>query len=226
MCALAVPPAHAQAPATAGQVWSIGNLWVPLPSKFRALLTGEWNAGTDYSYQQFLGGAGIGFRWKRVSKLAHMVNINADKESRLVVGGGYEYVWTDQLGATSDEDRIVFDVTPRYRPASHWLLDLRNRAEFRWVDGDYSTRFRTRLTVERDIPVRTNGRLTPYVSAELFYNFASDSWNTQQYAVGVELPFRRTFMVQAYYLFQHNSSAPDNVNVLGITLNFFLRNAL
>ena len=33
-------------------------------------------------------------------------------------------------------------------------------------------------------------------------------------------------MVQAYYLFQHSSGAPENVNVLGITLNFFLRNGL
>ena len=197
-----------------------------LPSRFRVLVTGEWNAGTDYSYQQLSGGAGIGFQWKRVSKLAHMVNINSDKESRLVVGAGYEYLWTDQEGAATDEDRIVIDATPRYRPRSHWLLDSRNRAEFRWVDGEYSTRFRTRLTVERDIPVRKNGRLTPYASAEFFYNFARDSWDEQQYAVGVELPYRRIFMVQAYYLFQHNSSAPDNVNVLGITLNFFLRNGL
>ena len=98
MSALAVLPVQAQAPATGGQVWSIGNLWVPLPSNFRALVTGEWNAGTDYSYQQ----------WTR--RRRHRLPVEArqqagahgqhqrDKESRLVVGAGYEYVWTDQAG--------------------------------------------------------------------------------------------------------------------------------
>ena len=223
--ALTAPPAHAQAPATGGQVWSTGNVWLQLPSRFRLLATGEVNAGTDYSYQQWSGGIGVGYQWKRVSKLAHMVNINSDKESRAVVGVGYEYLWTDQEGATTAEDRVIVDVTPRYRPKSHWLLDSRNRAEFRWVDGAYSSRFRTRITVERDIPVR-NGRLTPYASAEFFYDFARDSWDEQQYAIGMELPYRRIFMVQAYYLYQHTTSAPQNVNVIGITLNFFLRNGL
>jgi hypothetical protein len=223
---LGARPVHAQVPATGGQVWSTGNVWLQFPSKLRVLLTGELNAGTDYSYQQWSGGVGVGYRWKRVSNLAHMININADKESRLVVGAGYEYLWTDQEGSATAEDRIVVDATPRYRPQSHWLLDLRNRAEFRWVDGAYSTRLRFRATVERDIPVRKNGRLTPYASAEFFYNFGSGSWDEQQYAVGVELPYRRIFMVQAYYLFQHGSGKPENVNVLGITVNFFLRNGL
>ena len=224
---LAAPhqPVQAQAPATGGQVWSAGNLWITLPARLRLLLTGELNAGTNYSYQQSIVGAGIGYRWKRINTLGHIVNINADKESRVTAGAGYEYLWTDQAGATSAEDRIVVDVTPRFRPQRRLLLDFRNRAEFRWVNGVSSTRFRTRVTVERDIPVN-NWRLTPYVSAEFFYNFASGTWDEQQYAVGVELPYRRIAMLQAYYLFQHSNSAPQNVNVLGLTLNVYLRNGL
>jgi len=224
---LAAPhqPVQAQAPATGGQVWSAGNLWITLPARLRLLLTGELNAGTNYSYQQSIVGAGIGYRWKRINTLGHIVNINADKESRVTAGAGYEYLWTDQAGANSAEDRIVVDVTPRFRPQRRLLLDFRNRAEFRWVNGVSSTRFRTRVTVERDIPVN-NFRLTPYVSAEFFYNFASSAWDEQQYAIGVELPYRRIAMLQAYYLFQYSNSAPQNVNVLGLTLNVYVRNGL
>lgn len=188
-------------------------------------MTGELNAGTDYSYQQWIAGAGIGYRWKRISTAGHLININSDKESRLVVGAGYEYLWTEQAGTTTAEDRIVIDVTPRYRPVRRLLVDVRNRAELRWVNGEYSTRFRTRLTAERDIPVR-NFRFTPYASAEFSYDFASNGWDEQQYTVGVEWPYRRAFMLQTYYLFQHSISAPDNVNVVGVTLNFYIRNGL
>jgi hypothetical protein len=222
---LGARPAHAQVPATGGQVWSTGNLWITLPARLRVLASGELNAGTNYSYQQWIAGAGIGYRWKRINTVGHLVNINADKESRVTAGAGYEYLWTDQGGATSGEDRIVVDLTPRFRPQRRLLLDFRNRAEFRWVNGVSSVRYRGRVTVERDIPVN-NFRVTPYLSAEFFYNFASGLWDEQQYAVGVELPYRRNFMVQAYYLFQHGSGTPENVNVLGITVNFFLRNGL
>ena len=216
---------HGQLPATGGQGWYTGYLWARLPSHFRLVATGELNAGTNYSYEQWTAGAGIGYQWKRVTSLTHLVNINSDKESRMVLGAGYEHLWTDQEGTSTAEDRIVFAVTPRYRPFSRWLLEDRNRLEFRWVDGNYSTRYRNRLAIERDLLV-DNFRFTPYVSAEFFYAFDKDSWDEQQYAVGIQWPYRRLLMVETYYLFQHTASAPDNTNVFGLTLNFYLRNGL
>ena len=217
--------AHAQLPSTAGQGWYTGNVWIQLPRHFRILATGELNAGTNYSYQQWIAGAGFAYQWKRVSQLTHLININSDKESRVTAGAGYEYLWTEQEGETTGEDRLVLAVTPRYRPFGRWLLEDRNRLEFRWVDGDYETRYRNRIAVERDLLVN-HFRFTPYVAAEFFYSFSKDSWNEQQYSVGIQWPYRRIFMVETYYLYQHTSSAPTSTNVFGITLNFYLRNGL
>lgn len=218
-------PARAQLPSTAGQGWYVGNLWVQMPHHFRLLATGELNAGTNYDYQQWSTGAGLAYQWKRVTKLAHLVNINSDKESRMVMGAGYEYLWTEQEGTSTAEDRIVLAVTPRYRPFGRWLLEDRNRMEFRWVDGNYETRYRNRLAVERDLLV-DNFRFTPYVAAEFFYSFSKDSWDEQQYSVGIQWPYRRLLMVETYYLYQHTSSAPTSTNVFGITMNVYLRNGL
>ena len=96
---------HGQLPATGGQGWYTGYLWARLPSHFRLVATGELNAGTNYSYEQWTAGAGIGYQWKRVSSLTHLVNINSDKESRLVAGLGYEHLRTEQEGTTTTEDR-------------------------------------------------------------------------------------------------------------------------
>lgn len=116
-------------------------------------------------------------------------------------------------------------MTPRYRPLARWLLEDRNRVEFRWVDGSYSTRYRNRLTVERDLLV-DRFRFTPYASAEIFYDFASGTLDMQQYSAGIQWPYRRLFMLETYYLYQHSSSSPTSTSVFGITLNFYLRNAL
>jgi hypothetical protein len=212
-------------PATGTQGWYAGNLWVQLPGHFSFLGTAELKDATNYSYQQWIVGGAFDYQWKRITHLEHLVNINSDKESKVVAGLGFEYLWTDKEGNGTGEDRLVAVITPRHRPFGRWLLEDRNRLEFRWVDGDYSTRYRNRLTVERDLLVR-NFRFTPYASAELFFNFASGTVDEGQYAAGIQVPVRRRFMVQAYYLYQHSESAPDNVNVFGITLNFYLRNGL
>ena len=92
------------------------------------------------------------------------------------------------------------------------------------MDGDYSTRFRNRLTVERDLLVR-NFRFTPYASAEFFYDFASGQWDEQQYEAGIQWPYRRIFMVETYYLFQHQIDA-ERRQCLRHHAEFLLRNGL
>ena len=215
----------AQLPSTGTQGWYTGNVWVQFPGHLRFLGTAELNAGTNYSYDQWIAGGAFAYQWKHINRIDHLVNINSDKESRVVAGLGFEYLWTDKEGKSSGEDRVVLLATPRYRPWGRWLLEDRNRLEFRWVDGDYSTRYRNRVTVERDLLVHAF-RFTPYASAELFYDFASGTIDEQQYAVGIQWPYRRLFMVETYYLYQYSHSSPDNINVFGITLNVYLRNGL
>jgi hypothetical protein len=216
---------EAQLPSVGTQGWYTGNVWVRFPSHFRFLGTTELNAATNYSYQQWIVGGAVAYQWKRVSHLEHLVNINSDKESRVVAGLGFEYLWTDKEGTSTGEDRLVLAATPRYRPWRRWLLEDRNRFEFRWVDGVYSTRYRNRLAVERDLLVR-DFRFTPYASAEIFYSFSSGTVDEERYEAGIQWPYRRLFMVETYYLYQHSHSSPDNVNVFGITLNVYLRNSL
>jgi len=217
--------ARAQLPATGGQGWYTGNVWVQFPGHFRFLGTAELNSGTNYSYDQWIAGGAFAYQWKHINRIDHLVNINSDKESRVTAGLGFEYLWTDQEGTSTGEDRLVVLITPRWRPFSRWLLEDRNRLEFRWVDGDYSTRYRNRLSVERDFRVH-QFRFTPYASAEIFYDFASGTVDEEQYAAGIQWPYRRILMVETYYLYQHSHSAPHDVNVFGITLNLYLRNSL
>ena len=47
--------------------------------------------------------------------------------------------------ADSEEWRGILDLTPRCFPFV--LLALRNRIELRWLSGDFSMRYRARLTI-------------------------------------------------------------------------------
>ena len=111
------------------------------------------------------------------------------------------------------------------RPGCARLPDLlvsdRNRVEFRWVSGEYSTRYRNRLTVERDFLI---GELhvAPYASAEVFYEGAKH-WYEEQYAAGLQLPYRRSFKFSAYYLRQNcTTCSPAHLNVVGMTVDVYL----
>ena len=86
---------------------------------------------------------------------------------------------------------------------------------------EYSTRYRNRLTVERAFLVR-KFRFDPYVSAEFFYDISKSSWNQEQYAAGVQLPYRRILMVDLYYLRQNcDTCNPEHLNVFGLTVNVY-----
>lgn len=172
-------------------------------------------------YEQVDAGLGLGYQWKTIQK-PHLENIDPEKEHIFLLGGGYEYLHTVS-GKPKYENRLVVEALAGTRPVSRLLIRNRNRVEFRWVNGVYSTRYRNNLSLNYDI---TAGRFrcTPYTSAEAFYDRAMGSWYQEQYTAGVEWPYKRVVMIQIYYLRQNcNSCNPAHLNVAGLTLNLYFR---
>jgi len=216
---------QSQADATTGEFWPTANIHIQLPENYRLLGFVESKKGEEFSYQQLDVGLGFGYQWKTIRK-PHPENIDPDKEHTFLFGGGYEYLRTLQAGKnTSYENRLVLEAMPGSRPISRLLVRDRNRVEFRWVNGVYSTRYRNDLSLEYDITVHSF-RFSPYTSAEVFYNGATHSWNEEQYTAGFQWPYKRFLMLQTYYLRQNCTTCqPAHLNVAGLTLNFYLRNA-
>ena len=118
---------------------------------------------------------------------------------------------------------MMVQLTPQYLPGAGFFLADRNRVEFRWVNGKYSTRYRNQVTVERSFQKR-GVRFSPYAWGELFYDGQTHSWNENRYAFGVQLPYKRIFMLDNYYQRQNCTCSPHHENVWGLTLNFYFRN--
>ena len=94
----------------------------------------------------------------------------------------------------------------------------RNRFEFRWVNGAYSTRYRNRILVER--PVKTRGyEWTPYGDAEVAYTLSNDRWSYVKYEVGMQLPVLKHFTAEIYGGLQNSwTSESSRIYAFGITL--------
>ena len=221
LAGLAPSRAAAQDPTTAGALWTTAEAHAQLRSDIRLLVLGQSKSGTDYFYQQWNAGAGLDYQLKRFARRQSM-EFDPDRQRQLTVGAGYEYLRTTESGTPSSENRIIAGLTARVQLPSGLLLSDRNRFEFRWVDGNYSSRYRNRASLNR--PTQLNGiRFTPYVSAEFFYDWAKNSWNQERYAVGIEWPYESLFKLSTYYLRQNcPTCSPAHLNVLGLTLQYFL----
>src|SRR4030095_15624514 len=107
------------------------------------------------------------------------------------------------------------------------LLSDRNREDLRWVNGEFSARYRNRVTLEREFKI-LNRQITPYGSAEVFYDSRFKTGNRDRFAVGAQIAFKRgaplislihpkkQFVLDVYLMRQNDGhSEPHHVNALG-----------
>src|ERR1044072_891652 len=159
---------------TALQFWPEVDLLVPLNEKFRLffLATTTKSEETRENTQGQLG--------------AHL---DYQLHKQVSLRTGYRYGFS--LGDSSDpykEHRIIFEQTLRQPLPLDVLLSDRNREELRWVNGEFSARYRNRVTLEREFKV-LNRPVTPYGSAEVYYDSRFDTGNGNLSLVGAQLAF-------------------------------------
>ena len=152
----------------------------------------------------------------------------------LIFRAGYRY--GTAVGDNDDgfrEHRIVAEQTLRKMLPGDFLLSDRNREDFRFLNGDFSFRYRNRVTIERELPVFKGRNITPYVSGEIFYDTRFDVWNRNRLAVGIQhtliagplqkmLLHKRQVVLDLYFMKQNDSrSQAPHVKALGAALSFY-----
>ncbi|MFN8009608.1 MAG: DUF2490 domain-containing protein [Terriglobia bacterium] len=213
----------AQQPETWGEFWSEADAYFQLDQTKRLNFQGGTRSAGESSYLQWYTGTQLNLQLKPVIK-EHLPHYDRDKESYFVFGVGYQYWRTTQDDKSpSNENRGLIEITPRYYPGAQLLLTDRNLIEFRFINGEYSTRYRNRLTLERAFQIH-HFRFDPYGWGELYYDTRYDGWIQNQYSFGVQFQFGRRWMLDSYYLHQNTSqSTPNHLNVAGLTLNYFFQ---
>lgn len=135
----------------------------------------------------------------------------------LSFGVGYRYI------ANTDkppENRGIVELTARYPLPVNMQLSDRNRADLRVIQGQFSWRYRNRVTLERSFNFYKNP-ITPYAQAEFYYNTKSDTWDKKIYQFGLNFPVHHRAELNPYYERQDNTSKPDYVNAFGFTVSLY-----
>jgi hypothetical protein len=220
---------RAQEPTTRGEVWPSVEVYINVKPKVRLYLLATVSKAVEdgelFNAQSYEAQVG-----------AHVDYI---PNEQLILRAGYRYgraVGDNDNGFR--EHRLLADQILRKLLPGDLLLTDRNREEFRFITGDFSFRYRNRVTIEREfqlssVPLLRGRTISPYVSGEIFYDTRYGAWNRNRYAVGMILAFRRGPLLKKLqperginldvYLMRQNDSrsSPPHVNALGAALIFY-----
>jgi len=219
----------AQEPTTRDEFWPGIEVYINVKPKVRLYLLGSVSKhiedGELFNAQSYEAQIG-----------AHVDYI---PNEHLILRAGYRY--GRAVGEKDDgfrEHRLLADQILRKLLPGDLLVTDRNREEFRFITGDFSFRYRNRVTIERefqlsDVPLLRGRTISPYVSGEIFYDTRFGAWNRNRYAVGLVQslrrgPIRRKLLPNRQinldiYVMRQNDNHPSqsHINALGAALIFY-----
>jgi hypothetical protein len=100
---------------------------------------------------------------------------------------GYDHVFKDSGETKSTpENRGILAAHGRVYLPGEVLLEIRARADLRWIGEEYSTRYRLRGELNRDFKVH-RVVANVFLQAECFYDTRYDGWARELYQLGAEI---------------------------------------
>ena len=216
--------ARAQEPGTHQEFWPEIDVYINVKPKVRLFLLGTVSKSIEDGE----------FRNAQGYEAQIGVHVDYIPNQHVILRTGYRF--GTSVGSNSDtfkEHRILTEQTLRHLLPGDLLLSDRNREDFRFVNGDFSFRYRNRVTLEREVPLFKGRTITPYVSGEIFYDTRYHTWNRNRFAVGVQQSLRRgplrkmllpkrQLTLDLYYMRQNDSRSDiQHVNAVGAALTFY-----
>ncbi len=114
------------------------------------------------------------------------------------------------------------EMTPRYYLPWKLLATDRNRGDFRFQNGVFFPRYRNRLKLMRIFDFGKRA-ISPYGSAEAWYDVRYNCFYRLRYEGGAEFEFSKWFVVDTYIVRQQDSEPKfKHLNALGLTAVFHI----
>jgi hypothetical protein len=213
-------PAKAQ---TSNQLWPEIDVYIDVKPKIRLFFLGTTSKGIE-------DGELIG---SKAFEAQFAANIDYLPSNHMVFRTGY--LFGTSLGDTDSpykEHRLLTEQTFRKLLKPKLLISDRSREDFRFVNGDFSFRYRNRLKVEREFQIRKRSFI-PYASGEIFYDTQYSIWNRNRLTAGVQMSLRRgsllkrlvserQVMLDLSFTRQNDSrSSRPHVHGMGVTMTFY-----
>lgn len=221
---IVTPVVKAQESVTRNEFWPEIDVYINVRPKVRLYLIGTVSKSVEDGEIR----NAQGFEAQIGAHLDYIPN------NHLILRVGYRFgTSVGDADSPYKEHRIVTEQTLRKLLPGDLLLSDRNREDFRFVSGDFSFRYRNRVTIEREVHLFKGRTITPYLSAEMFYDTRYNAWNRNRFAAGVQQSLRRgplrklllperQVILDLYYMRQNDSrSETQHVNGIGAALTFY-----
>jgi hypothetical protein len=146
--------------------------------------------------------------------------LDESKNRVLLLRVGYRYLHS--FSGNPDEHRAVLEATARYPLVGGVLVSHRGRVDLRFIDGEDSWRFRSRLSAEKEFSIG-HVKVNPYVRGELYYDSRFDEWSRTEWIGGAAFPVNRHVELEGYFDYQNDTGGNPNrqQSAIGIVLNLY-----
>jgi hypothetical protein len=166
-------------------------------------------------------GPSVEFHLKKLVKLRDVTAFDLDdsKSRPLVLSVGYRYVPSPDKPTVNRLEPVA---TVHFPMPGRILISDRSRADLDWSNGNFTWRYRNRLTLERRVTIRSY-HPGPYVSGEVFYESQYGKWSSTNLYAGCLLPVGKHIQFDPYYEHENNTGKTPNqqVNAVGLILNLY-----
>ena len=170
---------------------------------------------------QFTFGPSIEIFLRPWLRLKHVTLFDLDDaKSRPLVGEfGYRIITAPD---TAPKHRLVESVTFHYPVGKGVLLYDKNRADTDWQNGDFTWRYRNKLTIERTFSILSY-HFIPHLAAEPFYTSQYNKWSTTSLYAGSLFPAGKHMQFDAYYEHENDTGMKPNRqnHYIGLVLNLY-----
>jgi hypothetical protein len=164
-------------------------------------------------------GPSIEFYMKPWIKLkdASAFDLDDAKATPILFSIGYRYL---PYPDAPSENRLEPFVTFHLPIKGKLLVSDKNRADLDWRSGSFTWEYRNRVQFERTLSIH-DYHLSPYASAEFFYQSQYQKWSDTAIYAGCLFPIRKRIEFNPYYEHQNNTGKRPNqqLNQLGLVLN-------
>jgi Protein of unknown function (DUF2490) len=121
----------------------------------------------------------------------------------------------DSRGRVRHEDRFSLRIGYKF-PIKKFALLNRNMFEYRIRSTGNFWRYRTSLTVEKELPKKLKSKI--FVTEEVFYDSISDKFSRNRLTVGINRTLTKKLSIDIFYMRQNDgNSRPGDFHVIGNT---------
>jgi hypothetical protein len=214
--------AWAQDSNTESQFWPEFDVYLKLNQNNRIFaMSSVTKQGARGAYADGLTGIFFDhYRWTTLRPLRTQ-HPDASRNHFLLIRAGYLFTKPTLEGVSNTENTIVLQGEGHFPLHHSILLASRGRFDFRFINGEYTGRFRSRLRIEKPFKVGPVA-LNAYAHAEGFYDFRLHVFRRFDFTAGTEWTINRHLTLEGYLTRVNDSRAtPRFVQGTGVVAQFY-----